>query len=967
VLIEKSIAIFANSKFISNRCPPLSNTVGDGANSGGCAAAITLQSHTEFRSTEFRNNTGWNGGALWFLSRRASPLLNALPAGRCPLSKVSDCVFDHNGWFDDDESHPNNPTNIHTKGGAIAADAHHVIVQRSNFTRCRAAQGGAIALTGEQKDPHLTPGSPSLSYPQMEVGESAFGSTNQMEVYSSPRTPQDRRSQVDEDLKNVGSLLGDHLFIAGSKMSLTNGTRIYFGGAFAAQISYFAPLTTSNDTVFVCPNGTFVQHTNDMWFCQACLAPQYNLSEGIWQGNAIAPKLSTKEGHCRPCPFGATCNAVSKGDTNRSSYELYHTEVNITHGFYGRRIADGEVQALPCPENFCCPTASCALTDQCALNRDSNVLLCGACKSGFSISIDSDDCVPNKKCKGSSISWYWLIQVFSWACWASVWAMTWHPHARSSSPSAVNDGSMFVVKEQCPQTTKGQTESRGKHKWYETIDISTFEVCVYFYQLAAVVMPLQEYVQTISKFFYADLAHVLAFFHRTKAVTNGDGTSTAATSGWCIQQGMSAKTKMFYGFVSPFLLGLITVVIYVLATTVSPLDSDDDDNDENGNSASEPLLNEVKEAPMQLAPSEDVPEMDLSEGSVQVDIPKGRPAANSEGPRDKVQISIQRASRRQWDSVPQSIAEQEERDRSFGTDPAAHRNARGGFGSAPATLTDVSANAMARLQLLRKRLKMTAGLFYSWILFSYVLLSKSTITLLHCVDVDAPDGTDSGESYLLYDGETECLVSWQWPFYLMLILLLLLPITPLFVKIFLYVKLGQLPAFDWDMPEPEQCNLLLLAKKHPFAKAFLDVCGRQFKQEYWYWSLALAFFRLLLVCCSEGSLNNHPTRLTSSILLVFLCIWGLVVQSHFQPFRSARANYMSELCHVMLLAMAVLNTPGSAWVSVGQKPEEHSALHDQLSIMNHFQQLCFFVPGVLLLGNLIAYGTSHLRGKAMRA
>jgi hypothetical protein len=55
----------------------------------------------------------------------------------------------------------------------------------------------------------------------------------------------------------------------------------------------------------------------------------------------------------------------------------------------------------------------------------------------------------------------------------------------------------------------------------------------------------------------------------------------------------------------------------------------------------------------------------------------------------------------------------------------------------------------------------------------------------------------------------------------------------------------------------------------------------------------------------------------------------VLIHAAYHP--TTRANLMAELCHVMLLAMAVLNTPASAWVSVGQLPSTHSALHDQVS------------------------------------
>jgi hypothetical protein len=869
---------------------------------------VTLRSHAEFLTTEFRNNTGWNGGALWFLDKLAPMLADPIgPAAitAAPVSKVTGCLFDHNGWFEDDLHHPHNPTRLLTKGGAIAADAHHVIVARSNFTRCRAAQGGAIALTGAQIPKGHDNVDPTFAYvPHMEIGESVFGARN---IWSDG-PEDDEWDQRMESSKNIGSLLGDHLFISDSNISLTNYTQFYFSRAVRSQISFFANFATSNHTEFICPNGTYVKHTQDMWFCQSCVSPTYNLSTSTdvpstdassavssWKGERQlgGGDQGAQSSHCFDCPFGASCSDVSTVDPN-TSYTLSQTFVSVNYGFYGRRNNDGEVRTFPCPEQFCCPNASCALDNQCALNRDSSVLLCGKCRADFTIAIDSDDCVPNSKCHTHTRILYWFIQLMSWTCWGSYWAMSWHSQAQKGRDT------LFVAVK-APENKKQQA---SEALWFAVLDIGTFEVCVYFYQLASVLMPLQHYAQTISKFFYAEWAHVISAMHKNAA---NPSTHTAATSGWCILQGMSAKTKMLYGFTSPFLLGLVTLVFYLLSIAFSFKEhiqlSEDDESDEwDGprTSLHKPLITE--RAPIEKVPGFKRPSSDTTDDMGRMW--SSQPAAVGNGLTEKeetlqqggaagaagaaganVKIAIKRAARREWDSVPQSTEYREQREESLNTSGESRSKARAAFGSAPATLA-LDEEQQARIQLSRSRLKMAAGLFYSWILFSYVLLSRSTLALLHCVDVDGDD--DVVRSYLLYDGETECLASWQWPYYLTLFALLVFPFSPLFLKIYLYMKAGVLPSMHWSAPVPEEFNLYIILSKRPFYRAFLDVCGRQFKQEYWYWSLVLALFRLLMVCCNEGSLNNHPTRLTSSILLVFLCLWALLLQSHVQPFRSQR-------------------------------------------------------------------------------
>ena len=145
----------------------------------------------------------------------------------------------------------------------------------------------------------------------------------------------------------------------------------------------------------------FIQglETGDMKFithCKACVHGMFSMCYSVLvQQNATSLRLEyaddinlSGKGNCLKCPKGGQCNnGVLQAKSN----------------FWGLEIQN-QVLFYPCPEKYCCSErigSSCASINACSLNREG--VLCGTCKTGFTLSMFSVNCIPNDKCKA-----YWI-------------------------------------------------------------------------------------------------------------------------------------------------------------------------------------------------------------------------------------------------------------------------------------------------------------------------------------------------------------------------------------------------------------------------------------------------------------------------------------------------------------------------------------------------------------------------------
>ena len=103
-------------------------------------------------------------------------------------------------------------------------------------------------------------------------------------------------------------------------------------------------------------------------------------------------------GTCIQCPHGSNC---STGIMSLPNYSGHMT------------VAD-RLEFHRCPVGYCCNQAPCEGIHQCAAHRDGR--LCGRCMKGFSESLLSQECLPDKMCKDT-----WVLPLF--VLWA--FSITW--------------------------------------------------------------------------------------------------------------------------------------------------------------------------------------------------------------------------------------------------------------------------------------------------------------------------------------------------------------------------------------------------------------------------------------------------------------------------------------------------------------------------------------------------------------
>ena len=149
--------------------------------------------------------------------------------------------------------------------------------------------------------------------------------------------------------------------------------------------------------------------------CRPCLSPEYNLWEGLFIDGRQVP---ARPNSCFECPFRGDCSTVSTPIANDSSLVNLATSVNATKDTFGVESTPGEVTLYSCPAGYCCQDNVCPL-QSCAGNRDPSTLMCGGCKSGFSLAIDSPNCVPSEKCGREPA--YWALQALQWLLWGCLW------------------------------------------------------------------------------------------------------------------------------------------------------------------------------------------------------------------------------------------------------------------------------------------------------------------------------------------------------------------------------------------------------------------------------------------------------------------------------------------------------------------------------------------------------------------
>ncbi len=143
---------------------------------------------------------------------------------------------------------------------------------------------------------------------------------------------------------------------------------------------------------------------------------------------------------CNECPYGAVC--TGNNILPRPNYWGYWH--------------DGKLEFKQCPAGYCCSGSTgnlCDVYNYCAGNRTG--ILCGACQKGFSVSILSGLCKPDKQC--GKDQWFWFlgfILVLSYALWYTL----------KGDILAIPSIFLYTIKSHCndKRTEFQRTNSEGK-------------------------------------------------------------------------------------------------------------------------------------------------------------------------------------------------------------------------------------------------------------------------------------------------------------------------------------------------------------------------------------------------------------------------------------------------------------------------------------------------------------------------
>ena len=190
--------------------------------------------------------------------------------------------------------------------------------------------------------------------------------------------------------------------------------------------------------------------------CVACTSAYYYPSKGIFSafypGNTTQIKIldqsiGQNSIQCQLCPYGADCDTgILKAKPN----------------YWGTKLGN-QVVFLQCPSGYCCSgteTAPCVSYDTCSANREG--ILCGECKKNYSISVLSEECIPNSEC---GVQWLWYVCLLAVTVY-----MLWYTFKDDILGIPSNLVTKFCMKEKSSP---------------EDVDKGYFGILTYFVQAAA--------------------------------------------------------------------------------------------------------------------------------------------------------------------------------------------------------------------------------------------------------------------------------------------------------------------------------------------------------------------------------------------------------------------------------------------------------------------------------------------------
>ncbi len=212
----------------------------------------------------------------------------------------------------------------------------------------------------------------------------------------------------------------------------------YIGQAASLNIKTYCPKWYNHITEYTSVSTDSQTIPDVKYKCIPCsdnyysIAAESNTLSYIGNDNmTLAEKLNGNQetGSCEECPYGALC--TGNNVMPRPNYWGYW------HG--------GELVFQQCPAGYCCSgsdSSTCNVYDHCPGNRTD--VLCGACNSGFSVSILTGACTPDSQCEGDQ--WFWLVAFLAMLAYA-LW------YTLKDDIFALFFGSIRLVKRICQRPT----------------------------------------------------------------------------------------------------------------------------------------------------------------------------------------------------------------------------------------------------------------------------------------------------------------------------------------------------------------------------------------------------------------------------------------------------------------------------------------------------------------------------------
>jgi predicted outer membrane repeat protein len=641
----------------------------------------------------------------------------------------------------------------------------------------------------------------------------------------------------------------------------------------AGNLSFFHPdctqigITPANiaDLPLTCKAITPVMtYSSGYLSCAQCEGYSYSLDKG-----------SLLDGHtayfkCLPCPLGGNCSSA---------------QIRAKPGFWGYAADTQKGHAnqsrvanfLPCPFGYCCSerqalTRGCDINtaEACQNNRAHDTPLCGACKPGFSLSMDNKGCVSSTECGDrGKLQNYAALELLTWLCLCTFFLF---------------QGQFTPLMKLLPDALQPKNKYQG-----------AMSSLVFFYQLAAVI--IAPHSQGISGSPISILFCIFSSVASTSQLSgweNCQSESGSGSDGVCVVEGNTFIAQQLWRLALPMILFLLlNVVLYglkgmaklkvVLFLGLQVLSSTVD-------TTPEPLMQHFTRDEGESEEAEDE-----GEGQCDQDQDEQQQFQEEDAYRSDSVLAgyINGYSTVGYGKEGEGEKRGDEWEESVGT-------SGGAVAGAPTI-------APAVVEML---------------LYCYGDMTATIFKLLRCTPICMLlENSDSSmamctrhESVLFHAGHISC-GSWQTPFWLCFVILVSLPAIPIIIWAARHVF----------PPSSTTRALLNFSSRSAVVRALTNTSIGQalartaagpYRHGYWHWSAILMAQRLLMVSVAVFA----TVEATMSVGMLFVTVWFLLVHIYSMPYREAPVNIIQTVEKACLVGLAVFSSVLSVFASVGFDP-----------------------------------------------